>query len=55
VIHAYLEAALKRSGDESATCPAEFYFGRNLHPAADEIAEIVNFDPVFRIEYMDRI
>lgn len=52
VIAAYLAAAAKRSGEKSATRQAEFYFGLKLHPTTDEIATVVNYYPVFRIEYL---
>lgn len=51
VIAAYLDAAVKRSGEKSAARQAEFYFGLDLQPAATDIAQIVSYYPVFRIEY----
>jgi deazaflavin-dependent oxidoreductase (nitroreductase family) len=51
VIAAYLRAAAERSSEKSAARQAEFYFGLNLNPSPEEIEAIVDYYPVFRIEY----
>jgi deazaflavin-dependent oxidoreductase (nitroreductase family) len=53
VIAAYLRTAAERSGEKSAARQARFYFGLDLHPSPEQLAEIADFYPAFRIEYRD--
>jgi hypothetical protein len=51
VIAAYLRQAAARGSEQPATRQARFYFGLDPHPAVGDIAAIVDYYPVFRIEY----
>lgn len=52
VIAAYLATAVTRSGEKSGARQAEFYFGLDAEPAMEDIDAIVDYYPVFRIEYL---
>jgi deazaflavin-dependent oxidoreductase (nitroreductase family) len=52
VIAAYLASSRERSREQAAQKAARFYFGLDLDASLEEIAEIADYYPVFRIEYV---
>lgn len=53
IIAEYLHTARRRSGEASASNQAHHYFGLNTNPSIDDIESIVDYYPVFRINYTD--
>ncbi len=51
VIAAYLRARRKRSGAAANAQMARYYFGLDQHASLEQIEEIVDYYPVFRIHY----
>ncbi len=51
IIAQYLRRGKQRGSPESAAKQARFYFGLDPDPSIDEIKAIVDYYPVFRIDY----
>ncbi len=51
IISTYLDVAMARSGEKSASRQAQFYFGLTPSPSIADIESIAAYYPVFRIEY----
>jgi deazaflavin-dependent oxidoreductase (nitroreductase family) len=52
IISAYLRAAKGRSSEASYAKQAQFYFGLPTEPSDAEIADVAEYYPVFRIDYL---
>ena len=52
IISEYLRRAVERSGPKAAAQAARYYFGVNLDASTEEILEVAEYYPVFRVTYV---